>query len=77
MTTKEEINNILSTLEKIENGLESFECTSLHRGKQLDSKLEEVLKELDQVRDSQSLLSSKCDNLMLEFEKNKKELIIV
>ena len=77
MTTKKEINNILSTLEKIENPLESFECTSLQRGKRIDSKLDEVLKELDQVRDSQSLLSSKYDNLMLEFEKNKKQLTIV
>ena len=77
MTTKKEINNILSTLEKIENRLESFECTSLQRGKRLDSKLDEVLKELDQVRDSQSLLSCKYDNLMLEFEKNKKQLTIV
>ena len=77
MTTKKEINNIPSTLEKIENRLESFECTSLQRGKRLDSKLDEVLKELDQVRDSQSLLSSKYDNLMLEFEKNKKQLTIV
>ena len=77
MTTKTEINNILSTLEKIENRLASFECTNLQRGKRLDSKLDEVLKELDQVHDSQSLLSSKYDNLMLEFEKSKKELTIV
>ena len=77
MTTKKEINNILSTLEKIETRLESFECTSLQRGKRIHSKLDEELKELDQVRDSQSLLSSKYDNLMLEFEKNKKELTIV
>ena len=77
MITKKESNNILSILEKIENRLESFECTSLQTGKRLHSKLDEVLKELDRVRDSLSLLSSKYDNFMLEFEKNKKELIIV
>ena len=54
--------------------------TSIEKGNQdyrnnLDSKLNHLLKELEFIQKSQSVLSDKCDTLFLSYQENKQNLI--
>ena len=75
MANKREMTSVVNKLDEIEKKLASIEKGNQDYRNNLDSKLNHLLKELEFIQESQSVLSDKYDTLFLSYKENKQNLI--
>ena len=75
MANKREMTSVVNKLDEIEKKLASIEKGNQDYRNNLDSKLNHLLKELELIQESQSVLSDKYDTLFLSYQENKQNLI--
>ena len=75
MANKREMTPVVNKLDDIEKTLTSIEKENHDYRNNLDSKLNHLLKELEFIQESQSVLSDKYDTLFLSYQENKQNLI--